>query len=915
MGQSKNKSKTKNKKPLSHSDATSIDASLSTSRTVIGKGDEEDEENKVSSSYPIKRLTVSLTRRTKQQQQQQQQLDPNQKILLLSQQDVLDLNLFSHDEVLIMTFRDLDKEIKDDYKDPCTILSIIKQQQQTKRCIMAVCQIQIVRGIPSKHSATRGATLTGPSWFLERFFQEIHNNNNKNIETGDYSTSFYDEMTQSSFDGTNSHTINKDPTSKPIASSSSSSYSFTHLSSPSSTSTPNTTTISTNKKKPMTPTSSQFFKGKQHNTSNLPNIQILIIPIKRIQQLNLRSVGSDHNPEAIYSSVSSTNSKIDTRISFIGKAKSITLQPIDRSSSSSSSSSRSWETLETSTLELLILSYLYKLYISVGDIVAVYILGQRVLFRVLDIQEEEDEVVQYKMNNQRHETKNSIISTTSTTQTTNTTRSNTRLLYQMSLNTRIIHVQQDPRNVVDTTTSLVASLSDLHISPPSISVQRQVIVAGFDLLLQQIYSYILPSLFYNPPSTSSSTHRVFLRPSKGLLLHGPNGVGKTLLAQQIVLDFDFYNKNHHELQGNPFPCTICNTLTMKNQFDERRQVYVEWISCAYLQAMSSFLGEGEKVLTRIFDQAEYRAHKENKSSLLILDDIHLIASTRSFSQGGGGITTSSSSDRITSTLLALLDGIGKYNTLKQDHFNPMMTMGHVFILAMTSKPMELDSALRRAGRMDKEIEIPIPDEHGRGEIFTFLFEKLVRNGIEMDPSLFSSTQISSLSKLAKGFTGADCTLSIKEAVREAIISSQPQKEYSEPTSSSSSEGAKVILTLDHIQRAIRKTKPSSIKSISVEIPSVLWSSIGGMNQVKQQLREAIEYPLKYEHVFKKMNIPPPKGILLYGPPGCSKTLLARALATEGHMNFLAVKGPELLSKWCMSSMQLFFHMIHVENIF
>jgi SpoVK/Ycf46/Vps4 family AAA+-type ATPase len=137
-------------------------------------------------------------------------------------------------------------------------------------------------------------------------------------------------------------------------------------------------------------------------------------------------------------------------------------------------------------------------------------------------------------------------------------------------------------------------------------------------------------------------------------------------------------------------------------------------------------------------------------------------------------------------------------------------------------------------------------------------------------------------------------LCVKEAVREAILS----KPRDDSSTDSSSERTKVTVTLESIQRAIRKTKPSSIKSISVEIPSVPWSSIGGMSQVKQQLREAIEYPLKYGHVFKKMNIPPPKGILLYGPPGCSKTLMARALATEGHMNFLAVKGPELLSKWC-----------------
>ena len=146
-----------------------------------------------------------------------------------------------------------------------------------------------------------------------------------------------------------------------------------------------------------------------------------------------------------------------------------------------------------------------------------------------------------------------------------------------------------------------------------------------------------------------------------------------------------------------------------------------------------------------------------------------------------------------------------------------------------------------------------------------------------------------LGKLAKGFNGADCMLAVKEAVRHAILNQGP-----DPTSVDS---AGIGVTIEDLQTGIRATKPSAIKTVTVEIPQVKWTDIGGMESVKKELREAIELPLIHAESMTRLGIPAPRGILLYGPPGCSKTLMARALATEGQMNFLAVKGPELLSKW------------------
>jgi len=405
------------------------------------------------------------------------------------------------------------------------------------------------------------------------------------------------------------------------------------------------------------------------------------------------------------------------------------------------------------------------------------------------------------------------------------------MLYQVVHNTKVAFVQEDV--ISDPQNTAIAK--DVMSLPQSI--QPKPMVAGLDETIEQVQSaletsLLHPELFYRSNNS--------LRPPKGVLLHGPSGIGKSSLAIQIGSIF--------ESNG---PC------------------HVERIHCTTLQSQTAFVGQAEHRLVEIFLDAQ-KPRQGKKGCLLILDDIHLICPRREGMNLG--------MDRLASTLLALMDGMksGTVSTTRDSQSSASSRFYPIIILGVTTDPGSLDPALRRPGRLDTEIEVPLPDEPStRLKILQFHFELL---GAE---AKFSDSEWISLVRLAKGFTGADLKLAAKEALRNTLLSSAGERK----------------VTLSIIEKAIRSTKPSAIKAVTVEIPHVPWSSIGGMEDAKGQLRDAIELPLNHIATFQRLGIRPPRGILLYGPPGCSKTHMARALATEGQMNFLAVKGPELLSKW------------------
>jgi SpoVK/Ycf46/Vps4 family AAA+-type ATPase len=395
-------------------------------------------------------------------------------------------------------------------------------------------------------------------------------------------------------------------------------------------------------------------------------------------------------------------------------------------------------------------------------------------------------------------------------------------------------------------------------------------VVGLSSVMKQVHDLLWtpltrPELFVQKEGTAA------IKAPRGILLHGPSGVGKSSLARQVAA----------ELESSP----SC-------------RCEVQFVNCILLQSQTALVGQAERQLSKYFQPPK----QQGRPKLLIFDDIHLICPRR----GGGGFT-----DQLASTLLALLDGIessipssslaspsgsGSLRHKKNVATNKAGSTSPVVILAVTSNPSLLDPALRRPGRLDVEVEVPIPDEpSARAEILRFhVMQKTASPGPLAVPALTDDDWIM-LAMLAKGFTGADCMLAVKEAVRTALFRRLHLSAQS--TSLKSEHATAVELTIHDLASAVRATKPSSIKSITVEIPRVKWNDIGGMDEVKRELHEAIELPLTHGDLFQRLGVPPPRGILLYGPPGCSKTLMARALATEGQMNFLSVKGPELLSKW------------------
>jgi transitional endoplasmic reticulum ATPase len=279
------------------------------------------------------------------------------------------------------------------------------------------------------------------------------------------------------------------------------------------------------------------------------------------------------------------------------------------------------------------------------------------------------------------------------------------------------------------------------------------------------------------------------------------------------------------------------------------------------EIMSKFYGESEERLREIFKEAE-----ENAPSIIFIDEIDSIAPKRE--EVSGDVEK-----RVVSQLLTLMDGI--------------KSRGKLVVIGATNRPNAIDPALRRPGRFDREIDIGIPDEQGRLDIL-----QIHTRGMP----LTDDVNLDSIAKVTHGFVGADLEALSKEAAMRSLRRILPEINLEQPKIPAEILN-KIKITKQDFDEALRDVQPSAMREVLVQRPNVGWEDIGGLQQVKEELAEAIEWPLKHADLFTEADVQPPKGILLYGPPGTGKTMIAKAVATTSEANFISIKGPELISKW------------------
>lgn len=286
-----------------------------------------------------------------------------------------------------------------------------------------------------------------------------------------------------------------------------------------------------------------------------------------------------------------------------------------------------------------------------------------------------------------------------------------------------------------------------------------------------------------------------------------------------------------------------------------------FISLSGPEIMGKHYGESEERIREIFTQAE-----ENSPSIIFIDEIDSIAPKRDEVSG-------ELEKRIVSQLLTLMDGI--------------KSRGKVVVIAATNRPDSIDPALRRPGRFDREVEIGIPDDQGRFDILS-----IHTRGMPIDEKV----DLKQISKITHGFVGADLEVLSKEAAMRSLRRILPEIDLDEEKISSEIL-QKIQISSDDFQDALKEVRPSALREVQIQIPNTSWDDVGGLDQLKAELCEAVEWPIKYKEAFDYVDIKTPKGILLHGPPGTGKTLIAKALAKMTESNFISIKGPELLSKW------------------
>ena len=327
-----------------------------------------------------------------------------------------------------------------------------------------------------------------------------------------------------------------------------------------------------------------------------------------------------------------------------------------------------------------------------------------------------------------------------------------------------------------------------------------------------------------------------LQPPRGILLHGPPGTGKTLLASSIALSLQL-----------PYFSVDGSSLS------------------------SPYHGETEQRLREIFKEAE-----ECAPSIIIIDEVDALVPAR---EDAGEVER-----RVVATLLTLMDGLASKG---KDGANTREA--RVVVIAATNRPNAIDQALRRPGRFDREIEIGVPDADARLSILKVILRKT--------PHTLVDSLLEEIAGKTHGYVGADLASLVHTAgltaIRRVTGGDAATKKMTSATTPISSSLAEEYLLPDDMFAALLSTRPSALRSVFLETPQISWSDIGGQSDVKQKLQEVIEWPLKHPQTFKRLGVQPPRGILLYGPSGCSKTLIARALASGAGVNFIAIKGPEV----------------------
>jgi transitional endoplasmic reticulum ATPase len=389
---------------------------------------------------------------------------------------------------------------------------------------------------------------------------------------------------------------------------------------------------------------------------------------------------------------------------------------------------------------------------------------------------------------------------------------------------KFVVVETEPKQAV-----VITDLTDVRFNPEAVEFDEEKVleVTYEDIggLTDEIKK--VREMVELPLKHPEIFERIGIEPPKGVLLHGPPGTGKTLLAKAVANE----TNSHFLLINGP-------------------------------EIMSKFYGQSEQNIRKKFEEAE-----KNAPSIIFIDEIDAIAGKREDTHG-------EVERRVVAQLLALMDGL--------------KSRGKVVVIAATNIPDALDTALRRPGRFDREIEIGVPGKEARLNILKIHTRNM---------PLTKGFDLKKFADVTHGFVGADLASLTKEAAMVVLRRLLPELRLKEDEPISKEFLEKLKISPDDFIEALKTVRPSAMREVLVEVPNIHWNDVGGLDHVKQELREAVEWPLKHPEAFATLGVKPPQGILLYGPPGTGKTLLAKAVAKECEANFILVKGPELLSKW------------------